>query len=57
MAKLKDKKALGMFGLAIVLAMGAGIFAVYGHMLWIVTLIVSQIVLIMAFWRIFMSGN
>ncbi|WP_160112592.1 hypothetical protein [Salicibibacter kimchii] len=53
---LKDKKAIGMFVLSIILASVAAIFAVYGSMLWIVTLVISQVILVMAFRRIILKG-
>ncbi|QQK79102.1 hypothetical protein HUG20_03745 [Salicibibacter cibi] len=57
MKLLKDKKAVGMFVLSIILAMVAAIFAVYGNMLWIVTLVISQVLLVLAFLRFFMNGG
>lgn len=54
MKRLKDKKAIGMFILSIIFAAIAATFAVYGNVLWVVTLVVSQVVLIMAFRRIFL---
>ncbi|QQK75005.1 hypothetical protein HUG15_04905 [Salicibibacter cibarius] len=57
MKHLKDKKVIGMFILSIILASVAAIFAVYGSMHWVVTLVASQAVLVMAFRRIILKAD